>query len=352
MTRARFILGLLAVSGLVALACGGAGFESQTKVNTVRMFGVQADKPYALPGETVTLTALTTDGRRDKPRPMKLFWIPLVCANPREDLYYACFIPRSDGGTSFAPPFADAGGAAPPAGGAIDAGSGNILDRIPRDVDLGGFLPQGDSFSFQMPEGIIQERVGSVPYGLAIIFNIACAGQVRYVGRAGDAPQQVPIQCTDEDGKPLGPDDYVLGINRVYSYADRTNTNPVIDGLTLDGTPVDLDAGLVLDHCVGKRRADCKEWKIDVKVPESSWEANPDPGGPANQREQIWVAYYSNVGDLRDSARLLYDSTKGKSPDSETKYRAPYNAIDGTMWFVVHDSRAGAAFVTVPVHVK
>ena len=342
-------LGSLAIGGLAALACGGSGFEPQTKVTSVRMFGVIADKPYANPGETVTLSAITHDGRREKPRELKTFWIPLVCTNPREDLYYACFVPSADGGTTLSAPFPDAGVAPPPG---FDAGSGSILDRIPRDVDLGGFLPQGDSFTFQMPQGIIKERVGSVPYGLAIVFNIACAGQVRYVGRAGDAPQQVPIQCTDENGTPLTADDYVIGINRVYAYSDRTNANPVIDNITLEGAPVDLDAGLTLDHCVGKRRGDCKEWKIGVKVGDTSWESNAEPGGPANTREQIWVAYYSNIGDLGDSARLLFDSTQGRIPDDETKFRAPYDPIEGTMWFVVHDNRSGAAYVKVPVHVK
>jgi hypothetical protein len=350
MMRARtLILGALTIGGLAALACSAGDFDAQSKVTSVRMFGVRADKPFANPGDTVTLTSLVVDGRRDKPRPLKVFWIPVVCTNPREDLYYACFIPGSvtDGGARLAAPFpTDA--AAPPA----TAGSGSVLDRIPKDVDLGNFLPQGDTFSFQLPADIIQPRAGSAPYGLAIVFNIACAGQVRYVGRSGINPQQVPIQCTDEQGKQLTPDDYVIGINRVYSYGDRTNTNPVVEKVTLDGADVDLQAGITVDHCVASRRSDCKEWKIDVRVSDASWEINPEPGEAVNQHEQIWATYYSDQGDLEDDARLLFDSTKGRVSESAVKYRAPYAPGDGTLWIVVHDNRVGAAFVVLPFHVK
>lgn len=343
------ILGALSIGAAVAVACGASDFDRQSKVSSVRMFGVQADKPFANPGETVTLKTLTADGRRDKPRPLKVFWIPVVCTNPREDLYYACFIPSAgaDGGSSLTTPFPiDAG--LPAAG----SGSGNVLDQIPKNVDLSAFLPQGDTFSFQMPADIVKPRLGSAPYGLAIVFNLACAGQVRYVGRSGSNPQQVPIQCTDEQGNPLGPNDYVIGINRVYSYADRTNTNPVVERVTLDGAEVDLKAGITVDHCVAERRGDCREWKIDVRVSDASWETNPEPGAAADQHEQVWATYYSDVGDFADDARLLFDSTAGRISESEVKYRAPAAPVDGTVWIVVHDNRVGAAFVVVPIHVK
>lgn len=342
---AAFLLLVVAI----AVACGAGDFDKQSKVNTVRMFGVQVDKPFAAPGDTVTMTTLVADGRRDKPRPLKVFWIPIVCTNPREDLYYLCFVPGSaaDGGATLQAPFADAG--TPPA----NAGSGSVLDSIPKDVDLSAFLPQGDTFSFQVPNDIIQPRLGSAPYGLAIVFNMACAGQISYVGRSGINPQQVPIQCTDENGVPLAPSDYVIGINRVYSYADRTNTNPSVSAITLDGATVDPTVGITVDHCVASRRSDCREWKIDTRVDDASWEINPgEPGETETKHEQIWATYYSDIGDLEDDARLLFDSSQGRVSDSGVKYRAPGAPMDGTLWIVVHDNRAGAAFVVMPLHVK
>ena len=237
------------------------------------------------------------------------------------------------------------------AGALGDAGS-SLLGAIPTNRDLSAFLPQGDSFQLQLPQTIVQPRPGSSPYGLAIVFNVACAGQVRLAERTGNNPQQVPILCTDEKGVALGPDDYVIGINRVYSYADKTNANPVIQSVTLNGVVVDPKAGLTIDHCVASRGGDCPELQIDVQVPESSWELNPTQGESLIQHEQIWVDYFSDLGDLEDDARLLYDTTAGKVSGSEVKYRAPYLPGDGTVWLVVHDNRAGAAFMVLPLHIR
>jgi hypothetical protein len=328
--RSVLLLGsaAFATGALALLACGGEDFDPASKVTSVRMFGVRADKPYANPGETVTLEALFADGRADKPRPLRMFWIPFVCMNPREDLYYLCFAPSQ----------ADAG--------VRDAGA--AVSQIPAGVDLSALLPQGPTFQFQMPRDAIIERLGSEPYGLAIVFNIACAGQVRLGQRTGNNPQQVPIQCTDEQGNPLGPNDYVIGINRVYSYRNQTNTNPTIDKVTLNGGDIDPAKGIVVARCTETKKEDCPSVKIDVKVPPTSWEPNPGSG----QGEQIWVTYYSDIGELENDARLLYDTRTGRVSESDVEYRAAQTLGDGTLWAVVHDNRAGAAFVTVPIHVQ
>jgi hypothetical protein len=356
-----FVLVLLLAGVLAMVACGGAGFDPQSKVDSVRLFTIKADKPFAKPGETVTLEALYTDARKEKTRPLKNFWIPVVCMNPRDDLYYLCFVPQTvDGGPRFVPG-GDAsvpdGGVPPGAGGAggADAGAGGILERIPTGTDLGPFLPQGNTFSFTMPPDAIQTRTGSGPYGLAVIFNMLCAGKVILVERdPAGGPQQVPLQCVDEENQKLPPSDYVIGISRVYSYDTKTNTNPVIERVTFDGQDVDIAKGIEVETCKGvDRRDECPEHKIDVKVSEPSWEANPgDTPGSAGLREQIWVAYYGDHGDFQDVARLLFDTTQGRITESDVVWRAPYDPVDGTIWAVVHDNRGGAAWVVVPTHVR
>jgi hypothetical protein len=346
MMRVRSVLllgaGALAAGALVLLACGGEDFDPASNVASVRMFGVRADKPYAKPGETVTLETLSVDGRVERPRPLRIFWIPIVCMNPREDLYYLCFAPaEADAGRTLVPPF-------PVADAALADGGTTALPAIPTGVDLSALLPQGPTFQFQMPPDAIIPRLGSEPYGLAIIFNIACAGQVRLGQRTTDNPQQVPIHCTDEQGNLLGPNDYVIGINRVYAYANQTNTNPTIDRVTVDGADLDLARGIVVARCTEPKKEDCPSIKIDVKVPSASWEPNPSSG----QREQIWVAYYTDIGELENDARLLYDTRSGRVTESDVEYRAAQKLGDGTLWAVVHDNRAGAAFVTVPIHVQ
>jgi hypothetical protein len=346
--RLRFVA-LFGVS--VAVACGAQDFDPVSRVDSVRIFATRADKPYVKPGENVTLEVLLTDARKEKTIPLKHYWIPLVCLNPQDDLYYACFIPAdagSDAGTRLIPTI-DAG-----VGDAGGGGGGNVLANLPEGVDIGPFLPQGTTFTFTMPQDAIRERTGIDPYGLAILFDIACAGHITLTPRnPNGGPQQVPIQCTGDDGLPVKPTDYVLGISRVYAYSSRINTNPVIEKMTLDGVDVDPTKGITVDKCTEHKSLDCKDIKVDVRVSDSSWEQNPsdvERNGPL--REQIWVDFYSDKGDFVDSARLLFDTTKGRNDDSAAKFHAPKDPGDGTVWAVVHDNRGGAAWMVVPLHVR
>jgi hypothetical protein len=354
------LLALVALTALAALfACGG-DFDPASKVDSVRLFVVKADKPYVKPGETVTLEALTADARKDKTRPAKLYWIPILCLNPREDLYYLCFAPPGDGGrqagsTRLIPvgPLADAGA---PVGTGTDAGAlgENPFANIPTDVDLAPFLPQGPTFSFRMPEDSVKAREGTDPYGLAVVFNILCAGRVQFAQRDPEGgAQQVPVLCTDENGVKLPPSDYVIGISRVYAWTERTNTNPVIEQLTFEEKDVVPAAGITVERCTAEKERDCKENKIGVRVSDSSWELNPaEVTRDGEIREQIWVDYYSDLGRFDSEARLLFDTRVGRVSDSDVKFRAPKIVTDGTLWAVVHDNRRGAAWIVVPLHVR
>ena len=356
---------LLLLGAFVVFACGG-DFDPASKVDSVRLFAVKADKPYARPGESVTLEALFTDARKDKPRAAKLYWIPVLCLNPKDDLYYLCFAPPGDGGrqagnTRLVPvgPLADAGAAAEAGAGAQggDAGAfggSNPFASIPTGVDLAPFLPQGPTFTFRIPDDAVKEREGSEPYGLAIVFNILCAGRVEFASRdlSGGA-QQVPVLCTDENGVKLSPSDYVIGISRVYAYATRVNTNPVIEALTFEGKDVLPAQGITVEHCTEAKQKDCKENKIGARVSDSSWEPNPsEVTRDGDLREQIWIDWYSDIGKLDSDSRLLFDTREGRVPESDVKYFAPKDPTDGTLWGVVHDNRGGAAWIFIPLHVR
>ncbi len=367
MKLSRRIVSLLVVLALAVasaiVACGGEGFDPASKVDSVRLFVVKADKPYVKPGETVTLEALLTDARKEKPRAAKLYWIPILCLNPQDDLYYLCFAPPGSGPnqagaeTRLIPtgPLADAGA---DGGFGADAGAGaggNPFAAIPTGVDLAPFLPQGPSFTFQMPMDAVQvHNEGIDPYGLVVVFNVLCAGRIEFVPRDPEGgPQQVPVACMDEENVPLPASDYVIGISRVYAYAERTNTNPVIEKVTLEGQDVDLTKGITVEKCVAEKERDCPEIKIDVRVSDASWEQNPaDVTREGDLHEQIWVDYYSDIGTFNDQARLLFDTHLGRISDSDVKYRAAKSVTDGTIWAVVHDNRGGAAWIVVPLHVR
>ncbi len=347
----------VALFAVVAVACGAAGFDPASKVDSVRLFVVKADKPFAKPGETVTLEGLTTDARKEKTRAAKLYWIPILCLNPPDDLYYLCFAPPgSASADAQAARLIPISSSSP--GGAMASSAGvsgaNLFASLPTGVDLAPFLPQGPTFAFTMPEDSVQERKGIPPYGLAIVFNIACAGRVEFAARdASGGAQQVPVLCSDESGKRLPPSDYVIGIARVYAWADRVNTNPVVESLTAGGNDVDLTAGITLDRCTSAKESECAENKIGLRVSEASWEPNPsEVTRDGELREQIWVDYYADLGTFDDEARLLFDTRQGRVSESDVKYRAPKDAADGTLWAVVHDNRGGAAWVSAPLHIR
>ena len=208
-----------------------------------------------------------------------------------------------------------------------------------------------------MPTDAVTPRKGGPPYGLAVVFNIACAGRVVTLERSPEGgPQQLPIACVDERGERVPPSDYVFAVSRVYAYDDRTNLNPKVLGAKVDGVPVPITgaAPVELERCTESSKDKCKEIKIDIDIAPESWESDPNNVGPDGQigREQIWVTYYSDIGDFDNDARLLFDTKSGRVDKSEVVFRAPTTPMNGTIWAVIHDNRAGAEWVVFPVRVK
>jgi hypothetical protein len=205
-----------AAAGLALLLLGATGcapeFAEVSEIETLRVLGVKKDKPYAAPGEEVTLSMLWSDGSPDAGRPIKRAWLAGVCTNPVGDSFVGCFQAASE-------LFAGEGG---------EGGPAEIPDG---PIDLTPFLPEGDTVTFTIPEDIISERAGSlppgqVPYGLSMVFFFACAGE-RFV-LDPSARSLFPIICEDADGNALGPDDYVAGYSSIYAYEDIRNDNPIV----------------------------------------------------------------------------------------------------------------------------
>lgn len=366
MKRFASFLVSLALTAAVLVACTG-DFEAYGKVTGVRILAARADKPYAKPGETVNLELLTFDGRAEKKEPMVVAWIPFLCTNPLQDAYYACFIPQipdggipdgafpglgADAASGDAGP--DAGGAAPPAGSL-----GQFITRLQPGQDLTPFLPKGNKYSVRLPENIIDTHVPvsgrPEKYGLGIVFNVACAGRIRYVGfDASKGVQQVPLECVDADGVPVNADNFALGFTRIYAYEDESNQNPTVDKVTFDGKDLAPGQIIEIDRCTTKRRAECPKLKVGVTVPDSSWEVNPGDiavDGTTN-REQIWANYFTTLGDFSGDARLLFDLRQGRISESEIEFQAPFEPGSGRMWIVVRDNRGGAVWNELSVVVK
>jgi hypothetical protein len=340
---ARLSVAMVVIAGWASSSCAPSGFQDANLINSVRILTSSSDEPYAEPGATVTTQVLAYDGRPSQPEPMTVYWLPVPCIDPANDAYYACFSGLFGGGQDDAGTPDGTGGTGGPS------------------LDLTG-LPTGPSFTFTMPTDAITKHptvAGSVaPYGLAILFNIACAGHLERVPLDPNNVQSPPIGCFDAQNTQLSATDYVIGFTRVYAYTALTNANPVIQSVDLDGTALAIAANTmtpVLDvtHCTGK----CVTTHIGPVVPASSQQ--PDPASHDAQgnmlKEQIWAEFFSTIGSFSDDVRLLYDPSTGSlGPPSDTDdtYTPPSDPGDGFIWIVVHDNRGGASWATVPVHVE
>ncbi|MEO6420008.1 MAG: hypothetical protein ABIP39_11400 [Polyangiaceae bacterium] len=317
--------------------CRVAQFDPASKVEAVRILATRSDKPYAKPGDTVNMEVLVDDGRAIKRTPMNVYWIPIPCIDPVNDAYYACY-----------PGFA----------------------QLKPGVDLTPVLQAGTRFSFTMPADVITKhtkRNGSmdaVPDGLAVIFTIACAGHVEYIPASDNGVlNQLPLGCFDDQHHQLGPDDYVFAFSLVYAFDDRSNANPVVDHLTFAGVPIDLNAGITLDHC-GSAAADvngainrngCMATPMDVVIQDESWEVDPsnvDPASGKPLKESIRVHYFVTDGKFENDTINLFDPTSGRIMDTKDNFTAPPLAGENTIWAVVRDNRGGATWFTIPLHVR
>ncbi len=362
-------LGLAAVAtifaGAAVVSCAPSDFDPITLVNSVRMLASRSSKPYAKPGDTVDLEVLAYDGRPDRTRAMHVYWFPFACVNPAQDAYYGCFASFAqsakggDGGLiGISGSGADAGADGGDDAGAPPVPTGDLTGLLKPGVDISPFLHEGSTYHVTLPKDVVSSHPkvpgADAPYGLVMVFNMACAGHIELVERDPGNPQSVPFACFDDAHTRLGPTDYVLGFTRVYAYDDRVNANPTISGATFDDKPIDLTAGITVDHCTTADKKDCPKISIDVQVPPESQEPNPgdvDPSG-AQLKEEVWAAYYSTGGRFDDDIRILYEPRVGKVDGTATKFQAPQQPGDGMVWIVVHDNRSGATWLPIPLHAR
>jgi len=373
---------LVVVSGLTLAACGPADFDPATLIESVRILASRSDKPYAPPGSTVHSQVLAVDGRPDAStnEPMHVYWLPFICVNPPNDAYYACFS-QFEGNAARAIQTGttpDGGGTAMISGaisvwdGGAEAGvqgtglgalaDGGSFASIPAGVDISSFLIRGTGAVFQLPSDIVSSHpvvTGSpIPYGLAVVFNIACAGHIEVIplDPTNPDPEQIPFGCFNSQHQQLTANDYVLGYTEVFAFEKLTNANPVISSFTFRDAGVPLDgaaeAGVTFAHCPTGTKS-CPDNIAIVGVPDASWERDPQDPGPdgGSLGEQVWVDYYATIGSTSDDAILVFDPTTGRvKPPHQENLQSVTRKQQGTMWAVVHDNRGGAAWITVALH--
>jgi hypothetical protein len=331
--------------GLAMASCGPSDFSPETLINSVRVMASKASEPYAAPGDNVDLEVLAYDGRPEKAEPMKIYWLPFACENPAADAYYGCFASIASGGA-----IASDGGVVTADAGAASSGGG--LTSLQPGTDISAFLPTGPRYSVAIPADAISAHPvvqgSTAPYGLVIVFNMACAGHVQLLARDSQNPQQVPLGCFDTEGNQLTPDDYVFGYTRVYAYAPDggvSNANPVLTDVRVGNQVIDTQQGFTVPKGTTV--------DIDTDVPLSDWEVTPDKQSNGDLlHETIYAEYFVTIGKVDDQVRILYDSIQGKVSPTNTKFEAPDDPQDGFIWIIIHDNRDGATWVQVPIHVQ
>jgi hypothetical protein len=340
-----FVLSVLSRVGV--LACGallvgcGAELDRPSELTGLRVIAVQKDKPYAKPGEEISMKMLYVDGSEDAGRPIQVGWFS-GCIDPPGDLFQGCFAP-----------------------GAIDS--------------MAFGLEQGESltdFSFSLPDDIITRRPRpqdprQPPYGIAVVFFAACAGTLS-VELEGSG---FPMRCLDSDGRALLSKDFVAGYSTVYSFDEFSNENPIVEeGFSFNGQDVSPELSCVAEGCSGPGPA-------PEMIPDAlSVKACPEDGDPAacdgvpfrplvdvasaeldsvtaaaygrNYQEMLWISYYATGGRLKSDTRLLNDATRGWNVDHGTEFYPPSKPGLVRLLAAVHDNRGGVAWSGVSILVE
>jgi hypothetical protein len=380
---------------LFGLGCA-PDFEPASTLDSVRVLGVQKDKPYARPGDTVTLRMLVTDATPSGARPIEIIWLGGFCEHPPGDLYLRCFdqfVPKPGD-----PPF---------------TGEFGLPDTILQGT--------GPVFKLPLSRDIISGRPPPVnrrqrPYGVSFVFFTACAGNL------GIAPEgeTLPFACYNStSGERLGPSAFVAGYTEVFASNTITNANPLVTGFEVDDQKVATDctgaacippeeaslggdaglprgaapsgaggldaaladAGVIdagsgaapgvdaggfrlpeadpcdatspsaacIDVCTKEKQNDCPKHSIKLLVDPESAEID----GVAKELEghdvfeQGWINYYTDGGKIPIEVKLLSDATLGFHEGHATNILAPRKKGLFHVWAVAHDNRGGTEWVRV-----
>jgi hypothetical protein len=364
--------------GLGVIGCGPE-FDPPTELTSLRIMGVQKDKPYVAPGDQVKFTMLWHDGSPQagaKDRQVNIMWLD-ACVNPPGDSYAACFEQIGVKGKCYQDALASGG-----------------------DTEACGFhLGTGPEYTLAFPAGG-EPWLGGKPvlhpnqdpkwpdYAVGYVFFALCAGT--------PSIEPTGIACRDADGKLLDSDDAVIGYSAVYSFAQTTlgqprsepylNGNPVMTGFKIsheevsdvtcidadclgtcaDGDcenrpptdPVDCDThpGLCVAAC--KDDGDIEKCPAIGLMPLIDTELtveNDDVTNGAYGRgflEQQWIDYYSTRGRFRSATKLLNDATTGLNAKYYTDFFAPKAKGPVQVWAVVHDNRGGQAWAGITIQVQ
>jgi hypothetical protein len=313
------LISSLALPALLALSGCDPEFDPGSNVSSLRVLSVQADHPYAAPGDSVRLQATSYD-----PDGRSITWAWATCSNPASSTVEGCL--------SEIVATAQATG----------------------ELSLIGTGPGLDSVALTIPEDALDGiPVEARPSALTGVLSIACPGtldiDVSAQPGAGD-DSLLPFRCTDDSGVELGLHDVIVGIKRIMVRETDVNQNPVIDNITFDGDvwaegdvkEVDgCDTGdFLFDDCKGKG-----DHRIAANLTAASFEAGVDEFG-RDFTEQLVVQHYVTDGIFEYEVRI------GASPETGWVARQSASGQELRLWFVARDDRGGVSLAERRVRVR
>lgn len=253
----------------------------------------------------------------------------------------------------------------------------------------------GDTFDYTVPSWVFTRHPAPTDkdlpqYGLSQIFFVVCDGEIGISPGwekvtdpfeiLTDATRGFPLTCYERGTKKeRGPDNFSASYSNVYVYEQLKNRNPVIQGFKFDGAEVTDSEAL----CIGKV---CESLPSRVCTPDSQPRVKacrPNAPGGCNKhtispileqaanseiddnaslagggqskklREQMWIRYYADEGEVDRDAKRLQDATEGWFEDHETKWTAP-EQVDSVahIWSVAYDNRGGVDWVRLSVCIE
>lgn len=302
----------LAPSLVVAasLAACGADFDPASRVVGTRVLAVQADRPYARPGEKVTLSALAydTQGRA-------LEWGWTTCVDPLSTAVTACLLKIGEDTARGAPPPFQAGTAS------------TVAVDVPADAIS------------RLPEG----ARGSAYLGVLIV---TCPGHIDLTGKTGE----VPLACIDASGRALALEEFEIGVKRVFLRAQDRNANPEIASVTWDGAPWAEGDVKEVSPCASTTenrydRCDGEKHALAAHVAQQSYERGVDETG-VEFTEDLVIQHYATEGIFE------YDARVATAPTSGWVARGGASGKTVTLWLVARDNRGGVSWATRQVRVR
>jgi len=377
--RRRLLLGssLLVASALAGAAACGPTLESIAQLSHIRIIGVRKSAPYARPGESVRLHMLWEDVSDASPRdaqPFFAFW----CVNPPGGLFAECLaqVPTVPPAFSVGENFIDItvpddvlrpSPSAPqaPATGSLYVFYGVCAGTLevagyPIDPDqglsgLGGAFGAGGIGGAAAVDDAISEILG----------ELAENGQV------GEA--FLP-RCVDDEGEPLGSDDFVVGYSTVLVFDELRNEHPTILGFEVDGETVFVDCvdesceepfdvpeledcvpGVAcFDACDLDGGEGCPEVALRPLIPESVAERDEyaELAFGEDLGEAVWVSYFTDRGRVTGDVRLVNDAVTGWNAGYGTAFLAPSTPGPVRIWAAVRDNRGGVSYARIPGFVR